>query len=44
MNEQLKIKKALFALNDLTLEQIDKVVKEIKTLKIKRKMQNNLEK
>ena len=37
MNEQLKIKKALFALNDLTLEQIDKVVKEIKTLKIKRK-------
>ena len=33
MNEQLKIKKALFALNDLTLEQIDKVVKEIKTLK-----------
>ena len=44
MNEQLKVKKALFALNDLTLEQIDKVVKEIKTLKIKRKMQNNLEK
>ena len=37
MNEHLKIKKALFALNDLTLEQIDKVVKEIKTLKIKRK-------
>ena len=37
MNGQLKIKKALFALNDLTLEQIDKVVKEIKTLKIKRK-------
>ena len=37
MNEQLKVKKALFALNDLTLEQIDKVVKEIKTLKIKRK-------
>ena len=43
-DEQLKIRKALFALNDLTLEQIDKVVKEIKTLKIKRKMQNNLEK
>ena len=38
MNEQLKIKKALFALNDLTLAQIDKVVKEIKTLKRKRKM------
>ena len=38
MNEQLKIKKALFALNDLTLEQIYKVVKEIKTLKRKRKM------
>ena len=38
MNEQLKVKKALFALNDLTLEQIDKVVKEIKTLKGKRKM------
>ena len=36
-DEQLKIRKALFALNDLTLEQIDKVVKEIKTLKIKRK-------
>ena len=38
MNEHLKIEKALFALNDLTLEQIDKVVKEIKTLKRKRKM------
>jgi hypothetical protein len=38
MNKQLKIRKALFALNDLTLEQIDKVVKEIKTLKRKRKM------
>ena len=38
MNEQLKVKKALFELNDLTLEQIDKVVKEIKTLKRKRKM------
>ena len=38
MNEQLKVKKAVFALNDLTLEQIDKVVKEIKTLKRKRKM------
>ena len=38
MDEQLKVKKALFALNDLTLEQIDKVVKEIKTLKRKRKM------
>ncbi len=37
MNGQLKIKKALFALNDLTLEQIDKVIKEIKTLKRKRK-------
>ena len=37
-DEQLKIRKALFALNDLTLEQIDKVVKEIKTLKRKRKM------
>ena len=37
MNGKLKIKKALFALNDLTLEQIDKVVKEIKTLKRKRK-------
>ena len=37
MNEQSKIKKALFALNDLTLAQIDKVVKEIKTLKRKRK-------
>ena len=37
-DEQLKIRKALFALNDLTLEQIDKVVKEVKTLKIKRKM------
>ena len=36
-DEQLKIRKALFALNDLTLEQIDKVVKGIKTLKIKRK-------
>ena len=38
MNGHCKIKKALFALNDLTLEQIDKVVKEIKTLKRKRKM------
>ena len=35
MNEQLKIKKALFALNDLTLEQINKVVKEVKSIKKK---------
>ncbi len=35
MNGQLKIKKALFALNDLTLEQINKVVKEIKNIKKK---------
>ena len=34
-DEQLKIRKALFALNDLTLEQIDKVVKEIKSIKKK---------
>ena len=35
MNGQLKIKKALFALNDLTLEQINKVVKEVKSIKKK---------
>jgi hypothetical protein len=34
-DEQLKIRKALFALNDLTLEQINKVVKEIKSIKKK---------
>ena len=35
MNEQLKIRKAIFALNDLTLELINKVVKEIKNIKKK---------